>query len=350
MSSVHTAMPTTFDIENCPPGDRSTVFAAVLAQCPVSLDISVVGASREFGFSGTSQYFGSIFLASCRGRGAEVLRDHRRVAQDRQRTLLLSLVTSGTVEFRLETSMVRLVAGDLIQFSSTTPFSAGLDDAAGHTLMIAYSDLALPEYLIETPAGQRIDTTTPLGRIAVKYLRDLGAHGIYLPDSQRQALEQPTLDILRALLATAAGGPAHSRTPLHVTLPIRMEEYLRTHLRDRDLNIARLATAHGVSERYAYLVLAQRGISLGDWLRSERLSGAAKELLDAPGTTIADIAAMWAFPDHANFTRAFRRAFGVSPREYRMHQARALAGETAAGAAAAPAAHDSSDASRWHAR
>lgn len=313
-------MPTTFDVERHDLTDRAAALAEGLSRFPVALDISAVDQAGRYGFTTTSEHLGSIFLASCSGWGAEVHRDRRRVEQDHERTLLLSLATSGTAEFRHEAKTIRLGPGSLVRYSSTIPFAATLNNVARHTLMIAYTAIDLPDCVIEARGGDLVDTAGPLGRIVVKYLRDIGAHGIHLPHAERLALERPTLDLLRALLTTTAAASTHAREPLHATLGIRMEEYLRTHLREPDLNINRIATAHGVSERYAYLVLAQRGISLGDWLRFERLRGAANELLRNPEATIAAVSAHWAFPDHANFTRAFRRCFGMSPREYRVSQ------------------------------
>jgi AraC-like DNA-binding protein len=98
-----------------------------------------------------------------------------------------------------------------------------------------------------------------------------------------------------------------------------MVEYLKMHLRDPDLNIARVAHEHGISERYAYLILSRSGITLADWLRTQRLAGAARDLANTthPHDTIGAIAYSWGFPDQANFTRAFRKVYGTSPREYR---------------------------------
>jgi AraC-like DNA-binding protein len=54
-------------------------------------------------------------------------------------------------------------------------------------------------------------------------------------------------------------------------------------------------------------------------LRTQRLAGAARDLANAthPHDNIAAIAYSWGFPDQANFTRAFRKVYGISPREYR---------------------------------
>ncbi len=90
-------------------------------------------------------------------------------------------------------------------------------------------------------------------------------------------------------------------------------------LRDPDLTMERVAREHGISQRYAYLILARLGISPGDWVRTERLAGAARDLLRpvVKPPSIAEIASSWGFSDQANFTRAFRRQYGMSPREYR---------------------------------
>jgi AraC-like DNA-binding protein len=79
-----------------------------------------------------------------------------------------------------------------------------------------------------------------------------------------------------------------------------------------------------ISERYAYLILSRSGITLADWVRTQRLAGAARELTRAADReeTIADVAYRWGFTDHASFTRAFRRTYGLSPRDYRRMNAR----------------------------
>jgi AraC-like DNA-binding protein len=98
-----------------------------------------------------------------------------------------------------------------------------------------------------------------------------------------------------------------------------MIEYVKMHLTDPDLSIAMVAHEHGISERYAYLILSRSGITLADWVRTHRLEGAARELTRAAEgeETIADVAYRWGFTDHASFTRAFRRTYGLSPRAYR---------------------------------
>jgi AraC-like DNA-binding protein len=96
-------------------------------------------------------------------------------------------------------------------------------------------------------------------------------------------------------------------------------DYLRSNVADPDLSVARIARRHNISERYAYLILSRFGITFSDWVREQRLTGAAADL-SSPAFGAENISAVcrrWGFSDHANFTRAFRRHFGSSPSEYR---------------------------------
>jgi len=272
--------------------------------------------------SSVSDFVGRLFLVSCNGRGALVHRGERRVAQDHARTMILSVVTSGHSTFHQDNVVSDAGRGDVVAYCSTKPYSATFDNVAKHTFMIDYGALDLPDGVVESHVGHRINRGHVLGGIVARYLVDLGSHAIYLPEADRQALEQPTLDLLRALFTTTAGDETRAREPLHATLGVRMVEYLKMHLRDPDLNISRVAREHGISERYAYLILSRSGITLADWLRTQRLAGAARDLANTthPHDTIAAIAYSWGFPDQANFTRAFRKVYGISPREYRRTQ------------------------------
>jgi len=110
-----------------------------------------------------------------------------------------------------------------------------------------------------------------------------------------------------------------SADPIHDTLVLRILEYARTHLAEPDLTPARLAAEHNISIRQLYTVLGRADISLGDWIRTHRLERCRQELASpaARTRTIASIARRWAFKDATHFSRAFRDAYGMTPRQWR---------------------------------
>jgi len=70
------------------------------------------------------------------------------------------------------------------------------------------------------------------------------------------------------------------------------------------------------------VVLAQSGVTFGEWVRSERLRRAAQALRDptlaeAPVSTIGRAVG---FQDHSSFSRAFRDHFGCTPSQWRAGQ------------------------------
>lgn len=311
-------MPTTFDLDDIELSLREPALHDLLGQIPVPIDVST-GAVEQLHVSTVSEFFGSLFVVSCNGRGAVVHRGEKRVKQDHERTLMLSLVTSGRSVFRQNNIVSDAGSGDVVAYSSTQPYSATFDNVAKHTYMVDYTAIGLPDDIVEARLGRALNGGHLLGRIVSRFLADLGDRAVYLPDADRRALEQPTLDLLRALLSSTAGDESRARDPLHASLGVRIVQYLKMHLKDPTLTMARVAHEHHISERYAYLILSRSGISLADWLRTERLAGGARDLarVDGEPESIAAVAHRWGFPDHANFTRAFRRHYGMSPSEWR---------------------------------
>jgi AraC-like DNA-binding protein len=311
-------MPATFDLDTVSKPSRYATLQDLMTHVPVPIDVRMSSIDRLH-VSTVSDFFGGIFLISCNGRGAVVGRDESLVRRDHARTMMLSVVTAGTSRLQQGDTVSDLRRGDVVGYSSVRPYRATFDDVSKHTYMIDYDALGLPDRILHAQLGRRVNAGHALGIIVARYLTDLGSHAVYLSDPERAALEQPTLDLLRALFAATAGDEPRTREPLHASLGTRMIEFVKMHLTDPGLSIAMVAHEHGISERYAYLILSRSGIALADWVRTQRLAGAARELTRATDReeTIAQIAYRWGFTDHASFTRAFRRTYGLSPRDYR---------------------------------
>ncbi len=141
------------------------------------------------------------------------------------------------------------------------------------------------------------------------------------------ALASATVDLARALLASAAG-PARSVDDVAAeTLLTRVRSYVRQHLTDPGLDAGQVAAAHAISVRQLYRVCAAAHVSLEQWIIHQRLEGARAELA-APRSrdrSIAVIARRWGFTDPSYFSRRFRAAFGLTPRDWRRMGAGAVA-------------------------
>jgi AraC-like DNA-binding protein len=133
-------------------------------------------------------------------------------------------------------------------------------------------------------------------------------------------LGEATIELFRALLVSAAHDSAHEAAVLAETLMTRVRAYIRQHLRDPDLRPAQVAAAHHISLRYLYKLCRESGFSLEQWVIEQRLHGARQQLATSQSSEhgIASIARQWGFSDPAHFSRRFRAAYGMTPREWRL--------------------------------
>ncbi|EPH44212.1 helix-turn-helix domain-containing protein [Streptomyces aurantiacus] len=109
---------------------------------------------------------------------------------------------------------------------------------------------------------------------------------------------------------------AHSRRCL---LRRRIDAFIQGHLADPTLSPTSIAEAHHISVRYLYQVFDTHDMAVAAWIRYCRLERCRRDLADLRlrSRPIGAIASMWGFSDAAHFSRAFRAAYGMSPREYR---------------------------------
>ena len=97
----------------------------------------------------------------------------------------------------------------------------------------------------------------------------------------------------------------------------RVAEYLSEHYRE-EICFSELAASFYISyQRLAALFAAEKGVSMGEYVKRLRLEEAAG-LLCGTLISIGEIAAKVGYQDALYFSKQFSRHFGMSPREYRM--------------------------------
>ena len=97
----------------------------------------------------------------------------------------------------------------------------------------------------------------------------------------------------------------------------KAQAFIDENLCDPELGVGAVANALGVSPRYVQLLFAASGATPSGYILDRRLRLAAERLSGAPGRQITEVAMAVGFNDLTHFGRAFRRRFGVAPRDFR---------------------------------
>jgi len=104
----------------------------------------------------------------------------------------------------------------------------------------------------------------------------------------------------------------------------RIVGYLEANLDDPNLQPRQIATQLNVSVRQMHRLFSASGLTVGAWVRRERLARCAADMRDPAlrDLTLTDIAFRWGFNEAGHFSRCFKQQYGVTPRCYRASRVR----------------------------
>jgi AraC-like DNA-binding protein len=252
------------------------------------------------------------------GSGIRLVRTPKHVRVGGPERLALAVQVIGTGLFSQGGSDRRVRTGELMLVDLTAPYDfAWSGRGASQAFQIDYAELGLSVETIRAAASRL--PSSPVYDLVLHHLTALpGILESLLDTPSSGMVGAATTQLVRALLTSAAD---HDTEPpaMADVLFSRITWYVRRHLTDPALGPAQIAAEHNMSVRYLYKLFAERHRSLEQWLITERLDAAARQLADPASRhlPIAAVAAHWGFEDAAHFTRRFRRSYGVTPREWR---------------------------------
>ncbi len=93
--------------------------------------------------------------------------------------------------------------------------------------------------------------------------------------------------------------------------------FVDEHICDPELGAPVIAQAIGVSPRYVQMLFAAAGTTPSAFIQDRRLRLAAERLRRPDAPCITEVAMAVGFNDLTHFGRAFRKRYGVTPRDYR---------------------------------
>lgn len=307
-----------FDLTDNEPSSRVAILDEAARTCSVPFRARPADRGRRVRFQHMDRYFGGVNVTRTALDNFSGLRSAKLARTDPAPRLILT-VSSGPYLIEQNGRAVRQRSVSMVPYWSCDAYRLhGDEPTRAWSVTVPIADLGLP-YLFLRDVGVRNIGHSPLGPMVRKYLVELAGLGELTPE-RAASLAHPTVDLIRALLTTAGGDEFLSRQPLGRTLGMRIMLHLRSQVSDPELSADKLAAHFGISKRYLYAVLAGMNVTLGEWIRTERLGRAARALTNPANAlvSVAAIARMSGYPDHSSFSRAFRQRYGCTPSDWRL--------------------------------
>ncbi len=315
-----------FNSENLPAPDRFDFAREAMSRLPAPYDAST-DHTAGFRLHQRDVYLDLLRVWNMAMQPMTLYRSARLIRQSDPETYNIVLVQRGTIGRTWSRHEATFGPHDMLVNDSSQSYELRAHSTHG---LITCTGVEIPKKLLSLPrnrtdqlVGQQLNGQEGIAALLGGFLTQLTTDtGSYLP-SDGPRLSIVLVDLVSALFAHALEtddtlAPDTRRR----TLTLRIRAFIEQHLHDPHLTPGTVAAAHHISTSYLHRLFQRDGTTVAAWIRNQRLKRARRDLADPALTAvpIGDIAAQWGFTHPAAFSRAFRTAYGIAPKDYR-HQA-----------------------------
>ncbi|MFH8989627.1 helix-turn-helix domain-containing protein [Streptomyces sp. NPDC017940] len=251
----------------------------------------------------------------------------------------LLLVHGSPIGLEQGRSSTLLHAGDLALFDTSQPLACEFED---HDRLSRLTLLRLPRATVPLPAnrtdallGTRLSARGGVGALLASFLGGLRENAEECDAEELRRLDGVGAALATAFLAGQLPGPPVVPPETHrQALLARIQAFIEHNLRDPELGPTTVAAHHHISVRLLHQLFQGRPETVSATIRRRRLERGRADLADhrLGHRSIGETAARWGFRHQADFARAFRLAYGMSPSEFRQERRAATGPHGAHGA------------------
>ncbi len=253
------------------------------------------------------------------------LRSPRQIRRAADACIMLAFQTRGPGLLRHGDDVAVLNPGDMVLYDSTRPYEFVFDRPFSQ-LVLKFPHERLAPRLPRVPnwIGRPVAASSPLGHVLAGHLAAVSSAIGHVEPALRPGLIDRTMDLIALTFTGAARDFAGAGSTAQAALVARAKHVIEARLADPALGPEDVAAALGVSSGYLHRLFHVAGTTVGTHIRCRRLERCRAELADPlhAGERVTEIALRWGFNDMPHFSRVFRAAFGMGPRDYRASVAR----------------------------
>jgi len=246
------------------------------------------------------------------------------VAQTRTRhnadTFLVSLQQYGNVVVSQDGRTAHIGPQELFFIDTARPFT--IETGQMRCLSLYFSGRQLRSVLpdLDRFTATSISARPGSGALFGSVLEHIHRNIAHIDDTGARRVAASLPHLLGAALAAQASGALLVPQTTDDAQRAQIRAFAIEHLSEPDLSCEAISRGVALSVRRIHQLFERETATLMKWVWSQRLERCRADLAtpDQRSRPIGEIAFAWGFSDTAHFSRAFKAAFGASPRAFRL--------------------------------
>jgi AraC-like DNA-binding protein len=292
------------------------------------IDVLPSSAEIENPFSASIDRYavGDLAFTDCRSDRLLLDRSIARISTDRVRDYAFQVFVEGGMESisghcphdQNSSAMASLVALDMNQ-------PARMQRSTCRVLTV-FAPTALVETVVpdaDAIHGRVMENRTPLTHLLVQHVASLADSLPHMSADEAHTALRTSVQLLVVAFGKEARLTGNARAAARAAMVSQVKRYIRANLHQAELSPESLIQALQLPRPTLYRMFQHEG-GLRTYIRNLRLREAADELVSFPNLPVTDIAYGLGFKSPSDFTRAFRRAYEISPQDFRARALEAL--------------------------
>ncbi|WP_322048983.1 helix-turn-helix domain-containing protein [Paraburkholderia sp. J67] len=285
------------------------------------LDVPITNADLARGFHGTIDSYRNADLTfmDCSTDVLSQTRTGARISTDAVRSFVFHVLVDGSMETRTGLHPKRVAL-------QTRPGILALD--MGQPMHMTRTDCRvlaffMPRALLETVLpepesvhGSAIEYDAPLARLIPAQIAHLARHMGQMSAAESYEAMRACALLIGAAFGKQARLTGNARAAVRAAAFAQVRRYIDENLYETALTPDEVLRASPLSRPTLYRLFESEG-GLAAYIRNRRLSQAAEDLRRYPHKPVVEIAYGLGFGSPSDFNRAFRRAYEMSPLDFR---------------------------------
>ncbi len=264
---------------------------------------------------------GQLMLCRCKTVSQVFERSSLRTAMDGLDYYLVQTHLSGEQTAKRGSKTSRSKVGELLIIDLADTHFAETADFEHLTVVVPRPMLAPLLKQPDTQEGRVLSGENPLTRLAVNHLKTLGGVIEHVSDEGASSLIEPTLGLIASAINGTESSVDGGAGAIASSVLTRAKMQIEQHLHRPDLSAEAVCGLLRMSRASVYRLFEPYG-GVRAYIQERRLRRAATDLTLSRNNhrPIYDVAFYWGFSSEAHFSRAFKKRFGATPREFRTRQ------------------------------